>query len=536
MADALTGAGLIAAQQSVKQRTGTFVKVEAGVWAYEATGTTEGLADDLTAVQADLPAGKDQRRPLHWPLVFPEVFADTSDPGFDALLGNPPYLGGQGLSGALGSSYLAALQTWDGRGEKGSADLAARFVLRADELLGQRGQLGFVTTKTLIEGATLRVGLLQVVGRGWTVRRGTSAHPWPSASASVSVIEVWATKAPTQALPVLDGESVPNLSADLQPYLRETGRPERLAENEDVAFQGSNVLGLGFTLTPDEADMMLKAEPQSSDVLFPYIIGADLNRRPDVSASRWVINFRSWSLERSESYTDAIERVRRLVKPKRDADRRDNYRRLWWQYAETRPGLYKAIASRAVVIVISRVGDTLTPVRTSTDKIFSEATVVFAVSDFGSLAVLSSAAHQVWVLRYTSTLETRVRYAPSDVFLTLPRPRPTELLDKLGETLDTERRELMLGRALGLTKLYNQVHDPAVTDPAIVRLRQIHADIDHAVLAAYGWDDLDPEIGHHPTKIGIRWTVSPAARFELLDRLLVENHRRAGVPTTPADS
>ncbi len=86
----------------------------------------------------------------------------------------------------------------------------------------------------------------------------------------------------------------------------------------------------------------------------------------------------------------------------------------------------------------------------------------------------------------------------------------------------------MIGRALGLTKLYNQLHIPAVTDPAIVRLREPHEQIDYAVLKAYGWDDLDPQIGHHPTKIGIRWTVSPQARFELLDRLLVENHRRAG--------
>jgi predicted TIM-barrel fold metal-dependent hydrolase len=52
-----------------------------------------------------------------------------------------------------------------------------------------------------------------------------------------------------------------------------------------------------------------------------------------------------------------------------------------------------------------------------------------------------------------------------------------------------------------------------------VRLREIHEAIDYAVLEAYGWD-LDPQIGHHRTKIGTRWTVSPEARFELLDLLL----------------
>jgi len=85
----------------------------------------------------------------------------------------------------------------------------------------------------------------------------------------------------------------------------------------------------------------------------------------------------------------------------------------------------------------------------------------------------------------------------------------------------------MIKRWIGLTKLYNQVHDPDVNDPAVVRLRELHQQIDLSVLSAYGWDDLDPEIGHYRTKIGVRWTVSPKARFVLLDRLLVENHRRA---------
>ena len=84
----------------------------------------------------------------------------------------------------------------------------------------------------------------------------------------------------------------------------------------------------------------------------------------------------------------------------------------------------------------------------------------------------------------------------------------------------------MLSRIWGLTTTYNHVHDPADSDPAIVHLRKIHTAIDLAVLAAYGWSDLDPQLGHHPTKIGTRWTVSPEARFELLDRLLAENHRR----------
>jgi hypothetical protein len=89
----------------------------------------------------------------------------------------------------------------------------------------------------------------------------------------------------------------------------------------------------------------------------------------------------------------------------------------------------------------------------------------------------------------------------------------------------------MLGRAWGLTTTYNAVHSPAVRDAEVVELREIHAAIDRAVLAAYGWADLDPQVGHHPTKIGTRWTVGRPARFELLDRLLEENHRRHAAQT-----
>jgi hypothetical protein len=529
VADALTAAGLQAATRPAQQRHEVFTGLETGIWAYEAKGDTSVLDQYAAALQAGLPPGKEPRRTLHWPLVFPEVFADAAVPGFDAIIGNPPFLGGRKISGPLGDDYLAWLATWDGRGVTGSTDLAARFVLRADALLSPRGQLGYVTTNTLIEGATLKVGLLQLEKRGWIIRRGVSSHPWPSASANLSIVEVWASKAPVAASPVLDGEPVPRLSVDLQPYLRETGRPAQLDENDGVAFQGHLPLGDEFTLTPDEAQELLEEEPNNEDVLFPFLIGADLNRRPDTSASRWIVNFREWDEDRARLYVGPWNRLERNLKPKRITKNATKYPRMvyeWWKYWRYRQPLQAAIDELDRVLAISRVGNVLLPVRVPSDVVFSEACVVFALDDYASLALLSSSTHQVWVIRYTSTLETRIRYALSDVFLTFPRPEATPELHELGETIDAERREVMLERATGLTKLYNQVHDPAVIDPAIVRLREVHKEIDLAVLRAYGWTDLDPEIGHHLTKIGTRWTFSPRARFEVLDRLLVENHRR----------
>jgi hypothetical protein len=113
-----------------------------------------------------------------------------------------------------------------------------------------------------------------------------------------------------------------------------------------------------------------------------------------------------------------------------------------------------------------------------------------------------------------------------DVFETFARPEPTEGLRHLGDRLDRERRELMLGRRAGLMATYNLVHDPSCTDTGIVNLREIHRAIDHVVFAAYGWTDLDPHHDHFDTRQGVRWTVDPATRQEMLDRLLELNHER----------
>ena len=525
VADAITAAGLANAKLKAKKLDQAFL----GLYVSVSNEDTEKLTIYVEKnLQDPRLAGTVEREPFHWPLVFPEIFADTTDPGFDAIIGNPPFLGGRKISIINGEDYLAWLQRWDGSQVKGHADLAARFILRASRLLCGRGQVGFVTTNSLVEGDTLEVGMGQVADGLLAVRSARSPHPWPTSSANLQVVEFWASRArlTTRAVYSVDGEEVPAIGPDLEAYGRVRGRPQRLHENDSVAFMGSNVIGLGFMINFDEKDELLYRNPRNAEVLQPYVIGRDLNQRPDCSASRWIINFQDWSLERAEDYSECMEIVRRLVKPERDLKRRKNYRELWWRFAERGPGLYRAIDGLNQVLAIARVSNTNLPVRISTGPVFAETIIVFALEDFASLATLSSSVHSTWVMRYTSTMRTDIRYAPSDVFLTFPRPRLTAEMEDLGRQLDTTRRDLMLSRAWGLTKTYNRVHDPDVHEPAIQELRDIHVAIDEAVMRAYGWDDLDLKIGHHPTKIGIRWTVSKEARFELLDRLLEENHRR----------
>ncbi|MGH3769888.1 MAG: Eco57I restriction-modification methylase domain-containing protein [Pseudonocardiaceae bacterium] len=60
--------------------------------------------------------------PLHWPLEFPEVMRRG---GFDAVVGNPPFIGGQRLTGAIGHDVREYLVEHLGRGKCGSADLCS---------------------------------------------------------------------------------------------------------------------------------------------------------------------------------------------------------------------------------------------------------------------------------------------------------------------------------------------------------------------------------------------------------------------------
>ena len=64
-------------------------------------------------LRTDKPQGAFDRDPIHWPLVFPEAFESG---GFDAVIGNPPFLGGKKITGSVGTAYREYLVDYVGRG------------------------------------------------------------------------------------------------------------------------------------------------------------------------------------------------------------------------------------------------------------------------------------------------------------------------------------------------------------------------------------------------------------------------------------
>jgi hypothetical protein len=351
------------------------------------------------------------------------------------------------------------------------------------------------------------------------------SRPWPG-TASLEVALVWIRRGTWAALFVLDDQPVSGITAFLTPPGTVTGKPHRLKANEDKSFQGSIVLGMGFVLTPEEAQRFIDKDPKNKDVLFPYLNGEDLNSRPDQSPSRWVINFFDWPIEKAMQYSDCFRIVEETVKPERMRNKRKERREKWWQYAEKCPALYQTITGMERVLVCPVFTKWLSFVWVPTGIVYMNKLYIFALDSDAAFPVMQSQLHELWAREYSATLETRLQYAPTDCFETFPFPAELAALNTIGKSYHDHRRHIMLARQEGLTKTYNRFHDPDDTAADIAELRRLHVEMDQAVAAAYGWTDLD--LGHDfgVTKQGLRYTISELARREVLARLLKLNHER----------
>ncbi len=499
----------------------------------------------VATLSTDLPADKPARQPFHWPLEFPEVFARPRG-GFDGIVGNPPFLGGQRITGVVGTAFRDWLVVNIAEGRRGSADLVAYFFLRSWRLLRDSGGFGLLAVNTIAEGDTRQVGLEAMVGAGVVIHAAYPNEPWPG-KAAVVTSRVHVHKGEWLGERSLLGRPAPFISAFLSD--REEWSPERLKANEGLAYQGSIVLGMGFVLLPDQARMMLDADPKNAEVIFPYINGDDLNSDPDQKPSRWVINFWDWPETKAKTYVLPYKWLEDNVKTERLANKDKGAREKWWLFLRARSELYHAIgrgchfdrhpkswSSNASqmerVFCLSRVTKYIAPGITPSNYVWSDSMVVFCSDSFAFLGLLFSQIHEVWVRKNASRLESRLRYTPSDALETLPLPRifPDEL-GSIARRFSDYRADICRNDRIGLTDLYNRFHVDTERGSRIEGLRALQREIDAAVLLAYGWEDLDLGHGFHevpylPENDRVRFTISEAARVEVLWRLSELNRQR----------
>jgi hypothetical protein len=498
------------------------------------------------SLDMDCPERLKPRRVLHWPIEFPEVF-QRERIGFDAILGNPPFLGGKRLKSSVGTRVREYLVDRLAGGVRGSADLVAYFFLRAYELLRPSGAFGFIAVNTIAQGETREVGLDRLIHAGASVISAYPNEPWPG-NAAVITSRVHIVKGPWQGQRKLSGRAVPFISAYLSG--RTEWVPQPLNENLGIAYSGSYVLGKGFVLSEAEARSIIANDPKCVDVIFPFLNGEDLNSDPAHKPSRWVINFWDWPEEKTRRYNVPHQIVEQKVKPERQRrNSSGNYAlrkplpERWWQYADKRPALYHAIGRGEQflahpkgwrrgekgrleeVICIAATSRTARYALVPNTSVFSHALYVLARGDYGLVGLLWSELHRMWLYRYCSTLKTDLRFVPTDGFETYPFPAviSADVAD-IGEQYFTAAHELMTREKLGLTSLFGRVDDPKDDNDDIVRLRQAQIDLDYAALQSYELTSVKPRHGFYQYSFvtedtRVRFTVDPESQEQILASL-----------------
>jgi hypothetical protein len=243
-------------------------------------------------------------------------------------------------------------------------------------------------------------------------------------------------------------------------------------------------------------ERLIKKNPKNQECIFPYIGGSEVNSSPTHEHHRYVINFGEMSEAEAREYPDLMSIVEEKVKPERDVQKRKALKVYWWQYAEKRPGLVRAIAPLSRVLVVSQTSKYKGFVFMTGRYVFDQKLVVFAFEANAAFTILQSRIHDIWVRFFGSTLKDDPVYTPSDCFQTFPFPANWESdanLEEIGKTYYEYRAQLMVKNNQGLTETYNRFHDPGESDPDIKQLRQLHGEMDAAILKAYGWQDISTD-------------------------------------------
>lgn len=538
-----------------------------------------------------------QKRFFHWFLEFPEVFAAG---GFDCILGNPPYLGGQKISGNFGFDFLEYVKFYFNSHK--SPDLVTYFLLRNYSVLKDNSFEAIITTNSINQGKTREEGLEQLLNKGAKICFAIKSKPWPGvAGVHVSLLSL--IKGGANIPSILENKKVDFINSYLDNNSSEP-EPVNLINNKGVCFQGYILLGSGFIIEKKLALEFLNEFHELSYSILPYINGDELNSEPEITNNYYAIDFSDKTLTEIKEFKSIYSFLEKTVLPQRiqiveekikkgqelgvhDSRAKDE----WWRYLWPRPELRDALRKTRNVISVSLTTKYLNFQIINKNNIFSHAVGVISNSNYSQLTILNSILHEEWSRKYSSSLESRLRYTPSICYETFPfpqklTPQQEQQLEAIGEAYHEHRRQLMLGIQLGLTKTYNLFHSNAITPQSvnlkdkqvislqkhlekiegtisleeaikgILHLRQLHIQMDNAVLDAYGWGaarglspsgggaegggGLSPsgggkgevslrhnfyEVDYLPENDRIRFTIHPDARKEVLKRLLELNHQ-----------
>ena len=470
-------------------------------------------------------------------------------PDAEFVIGNPPFLGDRMMRGGLGDAYVEALRDTYRDRLPPSADLVCFWHERAREQIadGRSSCAGLLATNS-IRGGSNRVVLERMKESG-DIFMAWSDEPWIVEGAAVRV-SVVGQDAGIREDRLLNGTEVAMIHADLtggEPDAPDLTQAQTLQENSRVAFVGVQKSG-PFDISGDTArELLLTPNPNgrsTSEVVRPWMNGIDLVQRP---SDAFIVDFGpKMSSAEASQYEGAFELVRRDVLPVRAKVRRKSHRERWWLHGDARPGLRTELEPSSRYLATPMTSKHRLFRWLPTVMLLANSSVAIARDDDYAFGVLHSRVHEPWSLRMGTWLGkgNDPRYTPTTTFETFPFPWPLNMPDgdlsaeqagyrdaigAAARALD-EARERWLNppelvrrepdvvpelpervlpvdeeaekvlRKRTLTNLYND---------RPVWIENLHADLDRAVLAAYGWpEDIEED--------------------DLLARLLELNVARAG--------
>lgn len=466
-------------------------------------------------------------------------------PEAEFIVGNPPFIGASRLRDALGDGYAEALWAAYPRMPQSAdfvmfwwekAALAARGWKPASEKTKAKGtrRFGFITTNSLRQTFNRRVlephlnddkAPLSLVfaipdhpwvdaGDGAAVRIAmTVAEAGRSTGRLLSITEERKGETEAEGRPVTFSTEKGRIFADLRIGADVAGAVP-LRASEGLAHMGVKLHGMGFVVTPAEAKHLgLGTVPELEQHIRPFVNGRDL-----AQTARGTMAIDLFGLSEGQAraqFPQVFQVLLDKVKPERDQNNRETYRRNWWVFGEPRRELRPALADLSRFIATTRTAKHRIFQFLPSSALAESEVICICADDAAWLCCLSTRYHLVWALAAGGTLEDRPRYNHSVCFDPFPFPDPTEAqkarLRQLGEELDAHRKAQQAAHPkLTLTGMYNVLEklragqriegkDREIYDQGLIGiLKGLHDQIDREVAAAYGWPDslTDDEILH----------------------------------------
>ena len=361
---------------------------------------------------------------------------ETEWPQADVIIGNPPFLGGSKKRGELGDDYFKALaKAYPKQRVPPGADLVCYWFDKARLQIeqGQAKAAGLVSTNS-IRGGSNRVvldNICQMLPPSTALRIGIfEAWPdeeWFDSGTAVRVSLVCfgdSGLATTQ----LAGEQAALIHADLTAGDGEVGMDlttaKSINENLVVCFMGASKKA-PFDIDGALARVWLSQpnpnNKSNHDVVRPLCNAMDLTRR---NGDRWIIDFGAAMSEVDASlFESPFEYVVKYVKPIRESNNRETYRKYWWRHGEPRVGMRSALMRLPRYITTPAVAKHRVFIWMDRAILPDQALLVIARSDDTTFGILHSRFHELWSLGLCSSLEDRPRYTPTTCFETFPFPQ-----------------------------------------------------------------------------------------------------------------